>query len=99
MDKLNCWQHMGCGREPGGEKAEELGVCPAATEKRLEGVNDGNNGGRTCWVIAGTMCNGKPQGTFADKFRDCAKCEFFLMVRNEQGEDFVIATLDIYKKP
>ncbi len=38
MGKLNCWDFKKCGRQSGGEKAHELGVCPASTEKRLKWV-------------------------------------------------------------
>ena len=27
----NCWEVKQCGRQPGGPKAGEFGVCPAAT--------------------------------------------------------------------
>jgi len=27
--KLNCWEFKKCGRQPGGPKVAELGVCPA----------------------------------------------------------------------
>lgn len=85
MAKKNCWEVMKCGREPGGKKAKELGVCPAASDKRLEGVHGGRKAGRTCWVIAGTFCDGVVQGTFAQKYRDCSVCEFFRQVRKEEG--------------
>jgi hypothetical protein len=55
MPKLNCWEFEKCGRQPGGIKVKELGVCPAATEKRAHGINGGINGGRACWAIAGTF--------------------------------------------
>ncbi len=64
MKKKNCWEYKRCGREPGGVKVHELGECKAATEEKLDGVHDGENGGRACWVIAGTMCGGKVQGQF-----------------------------------
>ncbi|GBD98556.1 hypothetical protein BMS3Abin07_00576 [bacterium BMS3Abin07] len=57
--KRNCWEFKGCGREPGGKNAEGLGVCPAATYERLDGIHRGKNGGRVCWIIAGTMCGGR----------------------------------------
>ncbi len=65
MMKLNCWEFKKCGREPGGAKVEELGVCPAATDCRLDGVHGGHSSGRACWVIAGTYCRGQVQGEFA----------------------------------
>jgi hypothetical protein len=84
--KKNCWEVKRCGREPGGRNARELGICPAAVEGRTDGVNDGRNGGRACWVIAGTMCAGRVQGSFASKLGTCVGCEFFRVVSAEEGE-------------
>lgn len=83
--KQNCWEFKKCGREPGGSKVNELGICPASTEKRLDQENDGKNAGRACWVIAGTLCKGEIQGTFANKFKNCNECEFCKLVKEEEG--------------
>ncbi len=82
---LNCWEFKKCGRQPGGAKAGELGVCPAAVEARVDGTNRGTNGGRSCWAIAGTLCGGKVQGIFATKLANCKECEFYTLVTNEEG--------------
>ncbi len=84
MKKLNCWEVKQCGREPGGENAEETGICPATTHERMDGIHGGKNAGRTCWVVAGTFCGGRIQGTFAQKYGDCAMCDFFLKVKFEE---------------
>jgi hypothetical protein len=94
---LNCWEFKKCGREPGGEKASEMGVCPAATEERADGINSGKNGGRACWAIAGTLCKDKVQGSYALKLRDCMKCDFYQLVVNEEHWDFVSGG-EIYRK-
>jgi len=86
--KLNCWEVMVCGRQPQGSRVRELGVCPAATESRVAGVNGGSMGGRCCWAIAGTLCNGEIQGTFVYKSRTCKQCRFYLSVREEEGSAF-----------
>jgi len=88
MAKKNCWEVMKCGREPGGAKVKELGVCPAAVDERLGGVHGGRKAGRACWMIAGTFCEGAVQGTFAQKYRDCTLCEFYRQVRREEGKDY-----------
>ena len=88
MAKLNCWEFKKCGREPLGAKAKELGVCPASTESRTQGVNGGKRGGRACWAVAGTLCGGKVQGTHAAKEGQCTACDFFRSVRQEEGVDF-----------
>jgi rubrerythrin len=86
--KSNCWEFKSCGRQPAGTHAHGLGACPAAAEQRLDGIHDGKNAGRACWVVAGTLCGGDIQGTFAQKFRDCRRCDFYGRVREEEGERF-----------
>ena len=89
MGKQNCWEFKKCGREPGGIKASTLGVCTAATETRTNGLNSGKNGGRACWALAGTLCGGVVQGTFATKLPNCLKCEFYQLVGSEEVENHV----------
>lgn len=88
MAKKNCWEHKKCGRESGGLKANELGVCPAALDASSEGKNKGKAGGRYCWKIAGTLCGGEVQGSWAKKLKNCVTCEFFLLVQDEEGPGF-----------
>jgi hypothetical protein len=95
--KENCWEFKKCGREPEGEKAAELGVCPAATEGRLDGVHEGKNAGRACWVVAGTLCKGEVQGIFAKKFDACEKCEFYVQVRENEFPKFVFSSVLLNK--
>ena len=78
---------MKCGREPGGEKAAEIGVCPAAADESFDGINSGRCGGRFCWAVAGTFCGGKVQGTFAQKRESCLSCGFYHRVQIEEGTD------------
>lgn len=87
--KLNCWEFKQCGRELGGEKAFELGVCPAVTNVMLDRMNNGINAGRACWVIKGTMCDGIVEGAFEQKYKGCALCNFYVHVKEEEGKDFV----------
>jgi methyl-accepting chemotaxis protein len=35
------------------------------------------NTGDLCWLVTGTMCGDKPQGTLAQKIGDCKKCGYF----------------------
>jgi len=83
--KLNCWEAKKCGRQPGGSRAGELGVCPAAVEQKADGLNGGRNAGRICWALAGTLCGGKVQGTFATKVGTCMECDFYQTVCREEG--------------
>lgn len=97
MGKLNCWEFKKCGREQGGSKVHELGVCPAALCVEAHGLNKGKCGGRACWAIVGTLCGGKVQGTFAMKFKNCRECEFYKLVIQEEGKDFQGASV-IFEK-
>lgn len=67
---IPCWEYMQCGRD----KDSSI-KCPAYPHF-----------GRACWAVAGTLCSGKIQGTFAQKIEDCRKCEFFL-AQQEQKRD------------
>lgn len=93
----NCWEHEKCGREPYGKNVKKLGVCPAATETRLDGVHGGTNGGRACWVVAGTLCGGEVQGIFAQKYATCKDCDFYQMVQQENFTDFQISVALLQK--
>jgi len=63
--KINCWDFVKCGREFGGEKVAVLDLCPSSIDISADGLNDGKNGGRICWAIAGTFCKEIIQGFFA----------------------------------
>ncbi len=91
MAKLNCWEFKKCGREPGGAKVSELGICPAAQYTGPgHDLNGGRNGGRICWAVGGTFCGGKVQGDFAKKYPNCVICDFYKKVRDEEGTNFVM---------
>jgi hypothetical protein len=82
--KKNCWEFKACGRQPGGSRAHDLGVCPVATHAELHGAHGGQNAGRACWAIAGSLCGGKIQGTYAQKLNNCWRCDFFIAVKKEE---------------
>jgi two-component system NtrC family sensor kinase len=67
-DQPRCWEVMKCGRDN-----DSAPKCPAYP-----------NFGRTCWAVAGTFCEGKAQGTFAQKYEDCRKCQFYQEVKNRE---------------
>lgn len=74
---INCWELKNCGREKEGARTSELGECIAAKE----------NLGHSCWAIAGTLCGGKVQGTFAEKERDCVKCIVYIKYNRLNGSE------------
>ena len=88
MGKTNCWEFMKCGREPGGSMSIELGICSASVETLSDGINGGKNGGRACWALSGTFCEGKVQEVFAIKYGNCKECNFYKMVQKDQGNTF-----------
>ena len=97
--KHNCWEFKNCGREPGGEKVAELGICPASTNVNLNKSNNGKNGGRSCWPLAGTFCGGKIQGVFAKKFQSCMNCDFYkLVVKEESASGTFLMSKQILEK-
>jgi hypothetical protein len=55
-------------------------------------VHGGKNAGRACWVVAGTYCGGEAQGSFALKITDCSLCDFYNLVRDEEGRKFEPST-------
>lgn len=67
--QVPCWVYMKCGRDSNNEIK-----CPAFPHF-----------GRICWAIAGTLCSGKVQGTFAQKCNNCRECEFFKHVNQKQN--------------
>ncbi len=95
--KKNCWEVKHCGREPGGIHVNELGACPATLETKFDGMHGGKNAGRCCWIISGTFCEGKPQGTFARKLDSCEKCDFYKQVKREESPNFYFLP-DLYKE-
>ncbi len=86
--KLNCWEFKKCGRQPGGVHVRDLGICPVTQETRLDGEHGGSYAGRACWVVAGSLCGGEMQGTFAEKFKNCEQCDFYQSVREEEYPEF-----------
>ena len=73
---------------PPESKIAELGICPAALEKRTNGANGGKNGGRACWVLSGTLCGNSVQGSFASKVINCQRCDVYQIVSKEEGPNF-----------
>ena len=95
--KVNCWEFKKCGRELGGKNTKDLGVCPVTSAQVADGIHDGMNGGRCCWVVSGSLCKGEVQGTFAKKFRDCHQCDFYNVVRREEQPKFEV-TLSLLRE-
>ncbi|MEW6536455.1 MAG: two-CW domain-containing protein [Candidatus Auribacterota bacterium] len=63
---MNCWEFKKCGREKGGAKEKELGVCPVYPDH-----------GKHCARVKGTLCGGEIQGGFSSKLSNCMQCTFY----------------------
>ncbi len=66
--KIKCWQYLKCGKDCATE-----GTCSSYP-----------NYGRICWVVAGTFCQGKVQGTYAQKIDNCKRCPFYNKVVDKE---------------
>jgi len=96
MAKQNCWEFLKCGREIGGAKAHELGICPAAVFTEADGYCGGKNGGRACMYIAGTFCCEVIPGTRREEWKNCENCNFYNLVRREEGAELSVLAFDKY---
>ncbi|XCN73286.1 MAG: two-CW domain-containing protein [Candidatus Electrothrix aestuarii] len=77
--EINCWEFKNCGREPGGIKSSELGVCPVSTHNELDGIHSGTNGGRCCWIFYGAFsCRGEEAKSFDEHIAICRTCDFYI---------------------
>jgi hypothetical protein len=76
---------MQCGREPDGKYAKKYGTCPVATKVVANGLNEGTNGGRICWVIAENGCKGKVKCSDRHRKYSCFQCEFRYKVIADEG--------------
>ena len=84
---------MKCGREPGGHKESELGICPTTKLKKFDGVNRGRKSGRICKALVGTLCGGRIQGIYAEKITTCLSCMFYQLVCLQEGKGMQYAFL------
>lgn len=66
---VNCWDYMKCNRD-----RDNSDKCPAYPHF-----------GRICWSVAGTFCQGKVRGTFAQKLEDCRSCRFYQRIQTGSG--------------
>lgn len=85
--KMNCWDVKKCGK---------AGKCPASTLKEANGFLGGKNAGRGCVYVTGTFCSGTVQGTFKEKEKNCLACDFFKMMKQEEGTAMNVASFNVF---
>lgn len=83
--KSNCWEYMNCRCGP-----ESKRPCPAAIDETSNRINGGRNAGRICWTVPNTFCFSKPRGQFVEKREMCFSCDFFRLVKKEEGSSFYL---------
>ena len=93
--KSNCWEVIKCGREPGGKSHVEKGVCPVTVFTAADGFLGGENGGRACVFIVGSLAMDKTIGTCERANGDCFKCKFFKRLKKQYKRAF---RLDLYRR-
>jgi hypothetical protein len=96
MAKLNCWEFAKCGREPKGQNAHKLGVCPAAVFYEADGFCEGSNGGRACMYIAGTFCQENISGTHREDRKNCGSCDFYRILKQEHDHEMSALSFQTY---
>ncbi|RLC24198.1 MAG: hypothetical protein DRH93_05270 [Deltaproteobacteria bacterium] len=95
--KLNCWEFMKCNRGPANARDKNCNICPATLNSSLNGLNEGEKSGRACWLVAGTFCNKKVSGTYAEKIESCRRCAFYKEVNKKSGQtQLSIENVDIF---
>ncbi|MBF0194200.1 MAG: hypothetical protein HQL71_06555 [Magnetococcales bacterium] len=85
---MNCWEHHECGYGPNDYNSNEGQVCPAAVHEHADGFLGGENGGRACYFISGTICCGEGVQPVEEKQKRCYSCSFFTILNKKYGKTF-----------
>lgn len=88
--KKNCWEFKGCGNGPGRDGRKGKHACPVPEMSVYDGINNGTNAGRVCWIVADSACDGDIQVTFKHKLKACVDCDFYKAVREQEGKDLAL---------
>jgi hypothetical protein len=88
--KKNCWEFKGCGQERRGRNNSRV-KCPVPELTASNGINSGKNAGRICWLVAHTMRKGETETTFAEMIKTCGECDFYKLVKKEEGKELVLS--------
>ncbi|MBF0444091.1 MAG: hypothetical protein HQL68_00770 [Magnetococcales bacterium] len=84
----NCWDHHRCGFGPHECNGSEGRVCPAAVHEHADGFLGGENGGRACYFILGTVCCGEGAKPQKEKQKRCKSCSFYHILNAKYGKTF-----------
>ncbi len=87
IKRLNCWDYMGCSCHPDSGGSD---VCPVIDAKEFDGLNGGLNGGRYCWHVEDALCRMGSLELNRKEPLNCASCDFFYYVREQEGPSIQI---------
>ncbi len=74
---MRCWEIKRCGREVGGARVDEYGVCPVS---RMMSDHNGDVEEADvvlCWRETNTLCGVVYGGAGAVKMMHCSDCEYY----------------------
>ena len=63
----------------------ELKQCPEETRDGCPAYE--YQAGKLCWMISGTMCEGRPRKSWNEKMKICRRCQALTPVLNGNGMD------------
>lgn len=77
MQTLFCWEFKKCGREHGGARVAELGVCPVANFIKLANSVHGQSAVRACWAAKAPKPGTEDDIESSDRISNCVNCEYY----------------------
>ncbi|MFC2077712.1 ATP-binding protein [Candidatus Bipolaricaulota bacterium] len=84
---VNCWQFLDCDFGP--DSAEP---CLVTHDTTSDGINRGENGGRSCWELVGVLSGSKDLAPCAQE-ENCLTCDFLRLVKSDEGPSFQLLKL------
>lgn len=94
---MNCWEFKKCGKNIDPEKVNPADSCPALSDVSSSGINGGSCGGRICWAVKGSFSDNKALDA-DDELESCINCEFFNLVKEEEGDSFTLLKHRLFKR-
>ena len=86
--KTNCWDETQCGREPGGAMTVNSEPCPVPLFVLADGFLGGNNGGRACTFVLGTLNEEERRRACAQSVDVCKRCSYYKKLKKKHKKSF-----------
>ena len=74
----------------------DLGICPSATETKLDGIHGGINAGDLLGC-GRHLLQRTGAGTFGQKYKSCEICDFYRTVKQEEHLEFKLSAVILDK--